>query len=140
MNGPRTHTCTQGSQLSGLRQERKAMAGSSVPARRVSRIIPALSATRNGPATALHALTDCPAVSWALLSFLPCACPTTITVFKAALGEEQEEVRVATVAFWTFVSLIFITPVSGGEVRKRRKTPANQWLEQQQEEAGRSPS
>lgn len=64
-----------------------------------------------------------------------------MTVFKAALGEGQEEVRVATVAFWTFVSLIFIPlPSQEGKLEKEEKTPADQWLEQQQEEAGHSPS
>lgn len=42
------HTCTQGSQLSGLRKERKAMAGISIPARRVGDIILAFSVSRRG--------------------------------------------------------------------------------------------
>ena len=32
-----------------------------------------------------------------------------------------EEVRVAALAFWTFVSLIFISSATGGEVRRRRR-------------------
>lgn len=41
------HTCMQGSQLSGLRQERKAMAGINIPARRVGDIILAFSVPRS---------------------------------------------------------------------------------------------
>lgn len=38
-------------------------------------------------------------------------CPTATTVFKAALAYgARKEVRVASLAFWTFVSLIFMSP------------------------------
>lgn len=70
-----------------------------------------------------HAVSACWGGRWgtAAFSLAPAGCPRTVTVFRTALLRSgQEEVRVATLAFWAFVSLIFMSPVTGEEVRRRR--------------------
>lgn len=117
------HTCTQGSQLSVLRQERKAMAGISIPARRVGDIILAFSLPRSGSVKHDTLYPPAGVVTGALPPSLgPAGCPRMIKIFRAVLllVQGQEEVRVATLAFWAFVSLIFMSPVTGEEVTRRR--------------------
>lgn len=113
------HTCMQGSQLSGRRQVRKAMAGIRVPARRVGDIIPAFSVSRSGPVKTWWALS---AYGWGTAVFSPWLSASGQLLYsKQFWVKVQEEVRVATLTFCAFVSLMFISPVIGGEVGRRRK-------------------
>lgn len=99
------------------------MAGISIPARRVGDIILAFSASRRGSVKHDTLYPPAGVAAGALppsLSLAPAGCPRTITVFRTTLLRSgQEEVRVATLAFWAFVSLIFMSPVTGEEVRRR---------------------
>lgn len=120
------HTSTQGSQLSGLTQERKAMAGIRVPARHKADVILASSSLllwatvapwTRGSLSPFHR-----AVSEALVSSLPQAgAPQQLVHSKQFWAKGWEEVKVATLAFWTFVCLIVISFVTGEEVRRRRR-------------------